>query len=286
MRNSGKIPAVLTIAGSDSGGGAGIQADLRTFNAFKVYGCSAITAVTSQNPDEVRRVDVLPAEAVQCQIAAVLDKFPVRFAKTGMLANREIIESVAETVRERNLEITVDPVMVSTSGVRLLEESAISAMKDFLFPLAKWITPNIPEAELLCCRKISSFKDLSDAALALFEHYGCNVILKSGHLVSSDQAADMICHEGRLYELSSARIQVSGNCAHGSGCTLSAALTANFALGRSWDNALIETKTFIYGSISEKKSLSVGLSQMYPPEKSYFEKISLTPYNNKTGGLL
>ncbi|MBO5923378.1 MAG: bifunctional hydroxymethylpyrimidine kinase/phosphomethylpyrimidine kinase, partial [Lentisphaeria bacterium] len=118
------IPAVLTIAGSDSGGGAGIQADLRTFNAFNVYGCSAITAVTSQNPNEVRRVDVLSVQAVKTQLESVLAAFPVRFAKTGMLANTAIIECVANMAKKYNLQLIADPVMVSTSGTRLLEESA------------------------------------------------------------------------------------------------------------------------------------------------------------------
>ena len=114
------IPAALTVAGSDSGGGAGVQADLRTFNAFNVYGCSVITAATSQNPNEVRRVDVLPFEAVKCQMETVLDAFPMRFAKTGMLVDHSIIECVAATAKERDIKLVVDLVMVSTSGARLL----------------------------------------------------------------------------------------------------------------------------------------------------------------------
>ena len=161
------LPAVLTIAGSDSGGGAGIQADLRTFNSFKVYGCSVITAVTAQNPDEVRRVDILPSEAVRSQFETVLDLIPVRFAKTGMLANREIVECVAGLVEKYALQLIVDPVMVSTSGARLLEDTAVAAMQEKLFPLAAWITPNIPEAELICQRQLRTPDDLAAAARAL-----------------------------------------------------------------------------------------------------------------------
>ena len=165
-------PAVMTVAGSDSGGGAGIQADLRTFNAFGVYGCSVITAVTAQNPDEVRRVDVLPVESVVKQFESVLDAIPVRFVKTGMLANGRIIEAAAELAAHYGVNLIVDPVMVSTSGTRLLEESAISAMQKRLFPLAQWITPNIPEAELICRRQLKNSGDLADAALYFYEQFG------------------------------------------------------------------------------------------------------------------
>ena len=276
MNKADKTPAVLTIAGSDSGGGAGIQTDLRTFNAFRVYGCSAITAVTAQNPDEVRRVDVLEAAAVRAQIETVLDSIPVRFAKTGMLANREIIECVVNTARERKLELVVDPVMVSTSGSRLLQESAISAIKEQLLPLAQWLTPNIPEAEIICGRKITSSDDLASAALEIYEQYGCSVILKSGRLTNEDNAADMICRNGELFILSSPWLSVAGNTVQGAGCTLSAALTSNLALGFSWDRAVMNAKAFVYGALADKVFLSDTLSQMYPPEKSYFDQVVLT----------
>ena len=270
-----KLPEVLTIAGSDSGGGAGIQADLRTFCALQVYGCSAITAVTSQNPNEVRRVDILSAEAVKSQLETVLSAFPVQFAKTGMLANREIIECVAAFAEKHHLRLVIDPVMVSTSGARLLEESAISAMKEQLFPLAEWITPNIPEAELLIGRKINSFSDLYDAASALSEQFGCSVILKSGHLVNAEDATDVVRHNGQLYWLSSPRLAVTGNTSHGTGCTLSSALTANLALGKSWDQSVMESKAFVYGSLAENVCLSGNLYQMYPPKRNYTNFITI-----------
>ena len=274
--NERKIfPAVLTIAGSDSGGGAGIQADLRTFSAFKVYGCSAVTAVTSQNPDEVRRVDVLPPEAVRSQLETVLDAFDVQFCKTGMLANREIIRCVAKIIAERNLFSVIDPVMVSTSGVRLLEESAVSEMKNELLPLAKWLTPNIPEAELLCNQKISSSADLTEAAMMIFRQYNCNVVLKGGHLADSAAADDIVCYSGGLFRLSSPRITVAENTAHGTGCTFSAALTAVLSCGKNWLQALAEAKAFVYGSLAESVMLNHRFLQMYPPQKSYLDRINI-----------
>ena len=273
MKERKIFPAVLTIAGSDSGGGAGIQADLRTFSAFKVYGCSVITAVTSQNPDEVRRVDVMPGGAVTSQLETVLDAIPVRVAKTGLLANSEIIECVARSVAERGLLLVVDPVMVSTSGSQLLESSAVSAMKELLFPLAKWLTPNIPEAELLCGMKRDPATGLADAAKMLYERYGCNVILKSGHAADTGYATDIICCDGRLFTVSSPRLALAGNSAHGTGCTLSAAFAANLALGRDWESAIVESKAFVYGSLAEKVRLSDTIDQMYPPSGSYLDRI-------------
>ena len=280
MKQCRKLPVALTIAGSDSGGGAGIQTDLRTFNAFRVYGCSAITAVTSQNPFEVRRVDALPAAAVRCQIESVLDAFPVRIAKTGMLANREIVECVAETVSERSIDLVVDPVMVSTSGIPLLEESAVAVMMERLFPLAAWITPNIPEAELICGQKITSADDLADAAMTIYRRFGCSVILKSGHLDNVDSVSDIVCHEGKLFAATSPRIAVFGNVAHGTGCTLSAALAANLARGENWECAVREAKAFVFGALAEKVFLSDTLCQMYPPEESALFRITLDGYDS------
>jgi hydroxymethylpyrimidine/phosphomethylpyrimidine kinase len=275
MNTRRNIPAALTVAGSDSGGGAGVQADLRTFNAFNVYGCSVITAATSQNPDEVRRVDVLPVEAVKCQMETVLDAFPVRFAKTGMLADHRIIECVAAAAKERDIELVVDPVMVSTSGAKLLEDTAINAMRKSLFPLAKWITPNIPEAELICGKKLANFAELAEAALAIYQTYQCNIILKSGHCIVSDKVTDIVCYRGELFSLSSPLAKISNNTAHGTGCTLSAALAANLASGKNWQNALITAKAFVYGSLCENVNLSDTLSQMYPPEKNYLDQVIL-----------
>ncbi len=272
---SNSKPSVLTVAGSDSGGGAGIQADLRTFNAFKVYGSSVITAVTSQNPDEVRRVDVLPEAAVRSQFEAVMAAFPVRFAKSGMLANAEIIGCVAEMVKKYDIRLVADPVMVSTSGAKLLEDSAVLAMQKLLLPAVEWLTPNIPEAELLCRCRITSPDDLAAAAMQLYQKYHCNCVLKSGHAITSEEVTDTVCYQGKLFALTSPAVEVYGNTAHGTGCTLSAALAANLAMGKSWQESLLAAKAFVYGSLCESVKLTDSLSQMYPPEKSYSEKVSL-----------
>ena len=270
-------PCVLTVAGSDSGGGAGIQTDLRTFNAFRVYGCSAITAVTGQNPDEVRRVDVLPPEAVRTQLDCVLDAYPVRFAKTGMLANEKIIECVAEFAVKYNLQLVVDPVMVSTSGATLLQKSAVAAMRDLLLPQAMWITPNLPEAELLCKSTLSTPAMMAQAALQLFKQYKCNVLLKSGHAITGKQVTDIVCYQGQLFALSSPAVDVCGNTAHGTGCTLSAAITASLAWDQSWQEALKAAKAFVFGALTESVTLSDKVKQMYPPVKNYADKITLEP---------
>ena len=269
------MPVALSIAGSDSGGGAGIQADLRTFHAFKVYGSSVITAVTAQNPGEVRRVDVMSADSVGAQLETVLDAFPVRFAKTGMLGSRAIVERVAELATRYRLRLVVDPVMVSTSGARLLEESAMVAIREKLFPAADWITPNIPEAEFICGRELTSPADLAEAAGMLHRQYRCHVILKSGHAITAEQVTDIVCYQGDIYALSSPIAKVHGNTAHGTGCTLSAALTANLALNKSWQESLIAAKAFVYGSLCESVALSDTLAQMYPPEKNYSNQVSL-----------
>ena len=234
--------------------------------------------MTAQNPDKVRNVDILPAESVKAQLESVLESFPVRFAKTGMLGNSEIIECTAESIQKHDLELTVDPVMVSTSGRKLLEDSAISAMAEKLFPLAEWITPNIPEAELLCGRVLQNEDVLADAAEFLYRKYGCNVVLKSGHAVTSEEITDIVCRKGKLFRLTSPVVKINGSTAHGTGCTLSAALAANSALGKSWQEALIAAKTFVYGSLCESRKIHDTLSQMYPPEKDHTEKTVLKTY--------
>lgn len=268
-------PAALTIAGSDSGGGAGIQADLRTFAAFGVFGCSAITAVTAQNPREVKRVDAIPAAGVDAQIKAVLSAIEVGTVKTGMLFSAEIIKTVAQNLTEQNLSLVVDPVMISTSGARLLEEDAIAALVDELLPLASWITPNIPEAELLLGCKINTKEDAIKAALEFGHRWDCSVILKAGHLdEKSDVAADIVYHEEKIYELCSPRVPGS-KASHGTGCTLSAALVAALALDIPWKKALRMAKGFVYGSLEECINIGPEIEAMYPPGDSYQGKTLL-----------
>ncbi len=269
-------PAALTIAGSDSGGGAGIQADLRTFAAFGVFGTSAITAVTAQNPLKVTRIDPVPAAGVDAQIKAVLSTMTVRAVKTGMLLNAEIIKITAQNLSGQKFSLVIDPVIVSTSGTRLLEKDAIAVLKDELLPLATWITPNIPEAELLLERKIKTNEDLIKAAVEFGQRWNSSVILKTGHFdVKSDVASDIVYHEGKIYELSSPRVM---NCkaAHGTGCTLSSALAAALALEIPWKKALRMAKGFVYGSLNECIDIGPGIEAMYPPGESYQGKTLLS----------
>ncbi len=270
-------PVALTIAGSDSGGGAGIQADVRTFGAFAAYGCSAITAVTAQNPERVTKVEALSAAMVSAQIETIFSRLAVRAAKTGMLANAAIVEAVATAWNERKIPLVVDPVMVSTSGAPLLEPSAVEAVKKHLLPRAAWLTPNIPEAELLLGRTLRTAADFRNAARECAERFGCNVLLKTGHAEGMELATDFVSYQGKGYLLRAPRLSVPGIAAHGTGCTLSAALTAALACGETWRDALLAAKTFVLGSLAEPVMIGKDLPAMYPPEMDYSEEVSLEP---------
>ena len=183
-------PVALTIAGSDSGGGAGIQADLRTFNAAGVFGCSVITALTAQNPREVLRVDPTAPEMVASQMEAVFSAFAVAAVKTGMLADAAIVRTVAAGLRGRKIPLVVDPVMISTSGTRLLEADAMRALREELLPLADYLTPNIPEAEWLLERKLRGADDYAAAALECSERWKLGCLLKTGHADGGAEATE------------------------------------------------------------------------------------------------
>lgn len=272
-------PVALTIAGSDSGGGAGIQVDVRTFNAYGVYGCTAISAITAQNPDGVRRIDPIPAAGVQAQIEAVCDRYAVRYVKTGMLFNCEIVEAVAAAVKKYKLQVIVDPVMVATSGAVLLEEPAIEALRSKLLPVAQWMTPNLPEAELLLGRPLQSEADYAAAALECAKRWGCRCFLKSGHAEEQrDHAVDYIAlPDGAIFTLTSPRLPDHG-ASHGTGCTLSAALAANLAVDSPWKRAVCEAKSFVLGSLAETVMLGDRLEAMYPPEEDYQGYVKLEEY--------
>ena len=268
-------PSALTIAGSDSGGGAGIQADLRTFNAFGVFGCSAITAVTSQNPLRVDRIDPIAPAGVTAQINAVCDVIPLRWAKSGMLFNAEIVEAVAAAVAERRLQLVCDPVMVATSGAVLLESGAVKMVRERLIPVAEWITPNLPEAELLLEHRIDDEAGMVAAAREIHDRWGTSVLLKAGHCAGKGRIADIVCRNGECFRLSSPRLEVGAHAAHGTGCTLSAALTAGLTLGFSWKQALCEAKAFVYGSLNERVELGSDIEAMYPPTEDTINEINL-----------
>jgi hydroxymethylpyrimidine/phosphomethylpyrimidine kinase len=269
-------PVALTIAGSDSGGGAGIQADLRTFAAFGVFGCSAVTAVTAQNPREVRGITPVPARAVLDQLEAVTAAFTVRAVKTGMLFDAAAIKVIAPVLRGLNIPLVVDPVMVSSSGCRLLKEDAIAVLKAELLPLADWVTPNRHEAEILTGQKIGGSPEaMAAAAAAIARQWDCGCILKAGHFPASDdgKSTDLAAYRDQVYRLSSPWVEAEP-AAHGTGCTFSAALAAEFALGSGWQDALKAAKSFVYGSLLDAVSVGPDLEAMYPPFKDYYAKVS------------
>ena len=248
-------PVALTIAGSDPSGGAGIQADIKTFSACGVYGASVITAVTAQNLEGVRAIQGIRPALVEAQMRAVLEGYPVKAAKTGMLFQREIIEVVAAVIRDYpHIPVVVDPVFAATSGSRLIRPRAIRVLSERLFPLAALVTPNLPEAEFLCARKLGSFDDLADAGEMLFKRFGVPFLMKGGHLSA---AADDVLVDGRGMKTYAADF-IQGVNSHGSGCTFSAAIAAYLARGRSLRIAVAEAKSFITASLRQAHVLRPG----------------------------
>jgi hydroxymethylpyrimidine/phosphomethylpyrimidine kinase len=247
-----KLPIALTIAGSDSGGGAGIQADLKTFAALGVHGASAIACLTAQNPKRVLAVEPCSPKMLRQQIEAVFEELPPRAVKTGMLFSAENIRVVADffgarTARPR-VPLVVDPVMVSTSGARLLKPAVENFLSEKLLPLAKLVTPNLDEAEILAEQKISSPEDLRAAAREIFSRFGCAVLVKGGHLKNCREAID-IFYDGKTELLLSAPF-VKAVSTHGTGCTYSAAICAALALGHDLPRAVELGKNFITAAIS------------------------------------
>ena len=248
---------VLTIAGSDSGGNAGIQADLRMFHAYGLHGCTAFTALTAQNPNEVCAIHDVPADFVAAQLDAVLDIYSIKALKTGMLFTAPVIHTVADKLKDRpDIAKVIDPVMVATSGARLLKPDAVAALKSKLLPLAALITPNIPEAELLAKTTITDRSSLCDAAKRIFEEFGCIVLIKGGHALG-----DLALGEDTLYDGTGFRSFILPPIAnpvstHGTGCSLSAALAAELALGRDLDAAVAGAKKAVHVAI--KNSYLVG----------------------------
>lgn len=250
------MKVALTIAGSDSGGGAGIQADLKTFAALGVFGTSAITAVTAQNTVGVDAVEVLSAGIVRDQIQSVTADFTIAAAKTGMLANAEIIAAVASAIRSHKIpNLVVDTVMVSKSRHRLLAPEAESALRETLLPLAHLITPNLPEAEVLTGMRIADIAAMREAAQRLFDLGARNVLVKGGHLEGT--AATDVFFDGKNFsELTGERIDTKST--HGTGCTLSAAITAYLALGFSTEEACRKAKAYLTGALSHAQPLGHG----------------------------
>jgi len=254
------IPTVLTIAGSDSSGGAGIQADLKTMLANGVYGMSAITALTAQNTTGVAAVARTAPTFLAAQLDSVFtDIFPDAI-KTGMVFDSELIEIIAHKLTQYQAKnIVVDPVMVATSGARLLNEDAIISLKEKLLPLAAVITPNLQEAEVLAGRKITSHEDMIEAAKKLFEEYGCNVLCKGGHHL---QDADDLLYTatGSLWLKAS---HIDNPNTHGTGCTLSSAIASYLAKGEPLIQAVQQAKNYITGALKANLDLGHGAGPLH-----------------------
>ncbi|WP_340104547.1 bifunctional hydroxymethylpyrimidine kinase/phosphomethylpyrimidine kinase [Rhodohalobacter sp. 8-1] len=257
---SKKYTRVLTIAGSDSGGGAGIQADLKTFSALGCYGMSVITALTAQNTETVAGIQAAEPEFVVQQIDAVLDDIGTDAIKIGMLFSAEIIEAVAERLKAyKSDSIVLDPVMISKSGAQLLKEDAVETMVEQLFPIALLITPNIPEAEKLTGIDIGTEDDMKRAAEILFDTGAQNVLIKGGHM-NGDQSKDMLfCNrDGKTdtYVFASKRINTKNT--HGTGCTYSSAIASYLAHDCDLENAVKFAKQYVKGAIEEGASYKTG----------------------------
>lgn len=246
------MPCAITVAGSDSGGGAGIQADLKTFAALGVHGASAITCLTAQNPKAVRGIHACPPEMVRLQLEAVFDELKPAAAKTGMLYSGPIIKTVAGFFDRRpDLPLVVDPVMVATSGARLLHPAAVKLLMSDLLARAALITPNLDEAEILAGQRISSVEDMRKAARELHGLLGCAVLVKGGHLRGLRQAMD-IYRDAREELLLEAPF-VPRVDTHGTGCAYSAAITAGLARGLALPAAVCRAKEFITGAIAQAR---------------------------------
>jgi hydroxymethylpyrimidine kinase/phosphomethylpyrimidine kinase len=251
-----KMEQVLTIAGSDSGGGAGIQADLKTMTAFKTYGASVITAVTAQNTLGVQGVKVLDKNVVAQQLDSVLTDFDFSAAKTGMLATGAIIKVVAEKIKEYQLgPVVVDPVMVATSGDLLLEEAAIDILIEELLPLAEVITPNLQEAKVLAGYDLDAPVDCEELAKQLYQLGPNQVLITGGHL-NEEQAVDLLYDGQEINRLTTPKIATTNT--HGTGCTLSSALASNLALGYQLLRAVQRSKEFITKAIEDGVELGAG----------------------------
>ncbi len=252
-----KVPRALTIAGSDSGGGAGIQADLKTFTAFRVFGMSVITSVTAQNTLSVLGVSDLPAGFVELQMDAVLGDIGADAVKTGMLSNKEIVSAVSKKIREYGIKnLVVDPVMISKGGDTLLDAGAREAMVSELFKLALIVTPNIPEAEEITASKISSLSGMKQAAEAIKSLGPEYVLVKGGHLENLPDAIDVFYDGHSHYELKAPRIDTTNT--HGTGCTYSAAVCAALAAGFSPLDAVKEAKDYVTYAIMSSFDLGKG----------------------------
>ena len=246
----------MTIAGSDSGGGAGIQADLRTFAALRVFGTSAVTGITAQSTCAILAKQLVSPDVVKAQIEAVLEDFPVEAAKTGMLGNAAVVEAVADALRLRPItRLVVDPAIIAKSWAPLLERDAVPLLVQKILPHALVVTPNRPEAEELTGRRIDAPDDVLDAAKAIADMGPRFVVMKGGH-ADGDVCEDLVWDGHEVHRFTSPRIETRSD--HGTGCTLSAAITAWLARGEAPIEAVRRAKTFVDGALAAARPLGRG----------------------------
>lgn len=249
------MKTALTIAGSDCSGGAGIQADIKTMTAHGVYAMSAITALTAQNTTGVYGVMESTPEFLANQLDCIFTDIYPDAVKTGMVSSRRLIQVIADKIKQyKAVNIVVDPVMVSTSGSRLLAEDALSALTGQLLPLATLVTPNIPEAQVLTGMTITTAEDMEKAAQLINECYGCNVLMKGGHSINDSN--DLLYHNGTATWIYGRRINNSNT--HGTGCTLSSAIAANLAKGNDLLSAVKKAKNYISLALADGLDLGAG----------------------------
>jgi len=249
---------VLTIAGSDSGGGAGIQADLKSFSAMGCYGMSVITALTAQNTIGVTGIHPVPPSFVEKQMEAVLSDIGVDAVKIGMLYSAELIQTVAQVLKKYKIDkIVLDPVMVAQSGDKLLQDDAIEAIKIHLMPLSRVVTPNLPEASVLLDRKLHGIEDIKKGAKDLSRYGSRSVLIKGGHSNDNDSNDFLyLAKEDRFVVLKGKRIKTRNN--HGTGCTLSSAIASCMAKGCKIEEAVVKAKTFINEAIRAGSQYKIG----------------------------
>jgi hydroxymethylpyrimidine/phosphomethylpyrimidine kinase len=269
-----KIPVAMTIAGSDSGGGAGIQADLRTFAFHKVHGTSAITCITAQNTLGVERVDALPPAAVVAQMAAIVTDIGVQATKTGMLLNQDIIAAVAAQIQALNLtKLVVDPVMVSRTGAQLIDDAAIATLRTALIPHATVLTPNRYEAQMLGNLEIQTLEDMQTAAQRIYQLGAKAVLVKGGGLQGDLRSVDVWFDGQQLETLTAETVETTHT--HGTGCTLSAAIAANLALGYEPLTATRRAKAYVTTALQH--ALAIGQGQ--GPVGHFFPLLVSSPWS-------
>lgn len=249
----------ITIAGSDSCGGAGIQADIKTMTANGVYAMSAITALTAQNTTGVTGIYEVSPEFLEAQIVAVFEDIRPDAVKIGMVSSSELIKTIAKNLKKYDAKsIVLDPVMVATSGAKLISDDAIATLQEYLIPLATVITPNIPEAEVLSGMEIKTEEEMIKAAQYISEKFGCAVLLKGGHNIND--ANDLLCENGNYKWFYGKRINNPNT--HGTGCTLSSAIASNLAKGRDLEMSVEKAKVYISGALSAMLDLGKGSGPM------------------------